>query len=217
MSLKNYTYYNGKIYYFGNKVVGTGIYNRYFLQKQNQSINKLQSLINISKNKCWWHVKAILVEIIVFLPGLLNPVIYCKYGLGLLIINHTYGILAYVRNYIQLTNNKQLKKSFIDNQIRQNILKWVLLSRRDDNNNNKIVFIISNVHFENLVFVFQNEKYANEFLNELDKLEIDKIINMANDINQAVQLYDDFIKNKILNAWTNYYYYYIDRKKFEKN
>lgn len=152
---------------------------------------------------------------------------------GTLIINNFYGILAHSYNNIYynrkidiinyhiliettlkmtikefestyLNHNQKIiniEQSIFDN-VNKNKITWILLQYK--NADDCSVYVVSNGYYEYLYFIFDVKNTADEFIIELNKLTIDEIDSLSNNLNKAEEIKSEFIRNRIYNIVTSY-------------
>lgn len=196
-----------------------------------QSIGDLNTLIDLTRNKKRWHWKSLFVNVFIATPF---AVATCRYkyltpkqsmaalaAIGLCSVNNMYGIFAHYYNIIRFkhqvyrlnslndTNNQPVQKNIstildLPDTIIKEKNTWYMYNY--NTNGNGISYIVHNAYYQSLFFIFQIEKTAKEFLDELNTLPIDKIDYLASNPEEAIRIQQEFVRTKV---YEGLYYGYL--------
>ena len=149
-------------------------------------------------------------------------------GIGFFSINNIYGIFAHCYNNIRFKHqlyrlqsstpqksiddidvvqpapDTMIPPTDLEDKIGKEKCSWFLFSY--ETKENGTAYVVHNAYHQNLVFIFQVEKTANEFMAELKTLESDRIDYLANNADSALKLQQQFISSKVYaGLYYNYY------------
>jgi hypothetical protein len=195
---------------------------------------ELESLVDLSKNKRKWYFKGLFTSVLLLMPGFYGLykyeylpkkyIIYTLAGVSIFVANGVYNILAHTYNSIRFGEKinvvnyntkiahvkavtQELNGSEPDQNILNNInemkISWFMINYQ---NNDSISYIIRNKYYEKLFFIFDVEIVANDFMIELNKLDTNEVDFLSNNLEEANQMRNEFVKNKTYSAMIYRYY-----------
>lgn len=219
---KKYHYYQKIFCYFTNYIGVPIYYcflpENIYLNKHFISTSKLPILSLTKKqleNKIRWNFKAIIFENLLILPNILVIKYFnVKYKIlnqyllwccGVIFINHLYIIFGHLSKKIlidqqiekindimedQLNNVETIICRDLDLIIDQEILSWKLGDYKNNFGDN--TYLVTNMYFINLYFVFNNYQIAYLFYQKVKLLSKEKIIELSKDPYQLKNFKNDF-------------------------
>jgi hypothetical protein len=147
--------------------------------------------------------------------SVLNPLMYTVYGFAGLLINHLYGIICNDRLNMKLilrqqsldaekheieslqfdTNNKldNITQQYVNQLVNKEINTWNLRECETPQTNTHIV---SNCYLHKLIFIFDDNAVATEFLEEVQKLSTEQIYVLGENTDTA-KLYQMRFINRV--------------------
>ena len=223
---EKFTYYCGRGFCYGSAMCGVSIYARFlwkqpYLSDKNIREKDLVVLNTLSKRSVdsrRWHSKGLATNIFIVIPGIMSCYSYdfldykqATYGIigaGILMVNSIYGILAHTYNNIrfshQINRLQRSRKISAEEKIEPKELvvtdeiseKSSWISFNFTKQNGEIVYVIRNTLYEKLIFTFQSQATANDFLETLNNFDMGYIEYLANNPYQANKLQREFISNR---------------------
>ncbi|XWV26141.1 hypothetical protein QJ857_gp0938 [Tupanvirus soda lake] len=134
------------------------------------------------------------------------------------VINHGVNIARAIKavanefKSIQIENEESFDKLSIDNLIYEQLAaKKVLWNMFDyiDEDTQQSIYVVSNGYYENLVFLFDIDLTAKDFIKELNNLSTGQIDYLHLNPQEAQRLQNEFIRNRL---YSNLVYKYYLRK-----
>ena len=186
---------------------------------KNYNINGLKNLVICSNKNRKWHFNYLLFNVV-----LINPLVYGVYHTQIintkqyfyatvvcciLLVNDIYGMIANMYNSIRYSQAIKQKKCLhakiygnihidtMDNIVMSLVSKekctWLLYSCT---NNNDKTFVIYNAYYQELIFIFQMENIAMDFMKELNILSLENIDYLLSHPKDVLRLQREFVVKK---------------------